>query len=120
MADLADQIQSELQQQEEAVLHARANAQEAVKEALGAAAGAGPRQDSYEAAVAEALRRANDRGVTSKDRGEASVLVAVTSACCTEAALERRAAIRATWGRDIREVRCRYNALQQPARSALL
>jgi hypothetical protein len=117
-ADLANQIQSELQQEEEAVRRARAEA-EGVQEAARAGIRAGSRRDSYEDAVMDALRRADERGMSGtawrRDNawpgsvgaaeGDARVLVVVTSACCTEAALERRAAIRDTWGKDIREVR---------------
>ena len=114
-ASLATDIEHTIQQAEEAAQPARKEAQEAQLR-QGGQRQAGGSEQAYQAAAAAALRRADDRlgqpafggaeaaAAAAVGSAEVRVFVGVISACCSQLALQRRAAIRETWGKTVREV----------------
>lgn len=125
-ADLANQIQSELQQAEEASQRAKREKEEATAkpQASVAAARGEATEESYQAATAALFQRAQGRQMLQQQLAQAvravpaqrdvaagglsrsgvRMLVAIASACCSKAATVRRAAIRDTWAQTIRQV----------------
>jgi hypothetical protein len=77
---------------------------------------AGGSEQAYHAAAAASLRRADDwlgqpafgsaeaSAAAAVGSGEVRMFVGVISACCSQLAFERRAVIRDTWGKTLREV----------------
>lgn len=124
-ADLANELQSALQQQEAEIQRAKDAAREA---ALGRAQ---PGERGQQLLHAAASRQrgllldsgsAGHTGSAGQQKGLSSsgvlrhveegtaasavrLLVGVVSACCSETAAARRAAVRKTWGRSVQEVR---------------
>lgn len=112
----ANELQSALQQQEAEMQRAKDAAREAALgrdrpgewEQLPGAAASRPRGlllDSGSSAVQQALGGSGPAHAEGTAASAVRLLVGVVSACCSETAAVRRAAVRETWGRAVQEVR---------------
>ncbi|KAL4451696.1 hypothetical protein ABPG75_007358 [Micractinium tetrahymenae] len=132
-ADVANAIQAVIQLQEGEAQRKRREKHwkaEEARAALGATTSAtdpdpGSSQGEAQQAAGEPISgSSSDGGPRSREAGQLRMLVGVISACCSPEALQRRAAIRETWARTIREARAqpsvdlRFFLAQAPSNAA--